>query len=63
MSYSNPITDQTVHLVENENDPLIISNNQKKTNFRRHSVYNDCPTCKGSGKILKGIYFSFISLI
>ncbi len=51
-----PITDETVNL-DCEKDPLITSSGQKKNHFRKHSVYNDCPTCKGSGKILKGKFF------
>jgi hypothetical protein len=52
-----PITDETINL-DCEKDPLITSSGQKKNHFRRHSVYNDCPTCKGSGKISKGYFFN-----
>ena len=51
------VNDNTIEANCNETDenkPLITNN--KNNNHKKSSVsYNACPTCKGSGKISKGI--------
>lgn len=46
----------------NENDPLMSNNLSSHKSFRKYNMYTECPTCKGNGKILKGLIYYFIRL-